>query len=82
MASEVGSEVSSAKLLSPGENAFVMLKALGIWDITLPTSPYQSVKAPLLDLHGEELVGFLWAKPSGVLDSPKTVVLRTFSLSH
>lgn len=59
---------------------FIMVEALDILHTDYsPLLSTKAMKASFLYLHYEKLLGFLEAKPTKVLESLKTVVLRTFA---
>lgn len=72
-----GRELCSAKVLPPGKYALIMMKVWTYYILLLLSSPYQSHEASFLDPQCENLVHFL-----DILESPKTVILRTPSFSH
>lgn len=69
--------------LHPWLYGFITVEALDILHTDYsPLLPTRAMKASFLDLHCEKLVAFLEAKPTKVLESLKTVVLRTFAPSR
>lgn len=83
MGLRLGSELCSAKVSYPGEYACNMVKTLDILHADYSSLlPATAMRASFLGPHCEKLVEFLEGNSTKVLESPKTVVPRTFSHAH